>query len=133
MRASILPKTRSSSRLVVSLACLAWLTLPADEIVMNGCGAQMLVTQRGLDSDSWQCLAKVSEPGGSLPNFIGLETASTISATAAGLIPCSKSTPSAGLWKKSGASWYVCLPAPAVPTAGPSSLQPDCQTFASEL
>eukprot|EP01046_Picozoa_sp_COSAG06_P089337 COSAG06_NODE_35723_length_456_cov_1.011204_1_plen_70_part_01 len=38
----------AAHRLVVSLAAFVWLTFPADEIVMNGWGAQMLVTQRGL-------------------------------------------------------------------------------------
>jgi hypothetical protein len=41
---------------------------------------------RGLQAqDSSSHLVKVREPGGSLPNFIGFELASTISATAAGL------------------------------------------------
>jgi hypothetical protein len=41
---------------------------------------------RGLQArDSSPHLVKVREPGGSLPNFIGFELASTISATAAGL------------------------------------------------
>jgi hypothetical protein len=49
-------------RLVVSLAALVWLTFPADEIVMNGWGAQMLVTQRGLSRLSWQYLHQAKPP-----------------------------------------------------------------------
>ena len=38
---------------------------------MNGCGAQMFSTQRGSGGVIVQYAAKVKEPGGSEPNFIG--------------------------------------------------------------
>ena len=58
---------RAPHRLVVSLAALVWLTFPADEIVMNGWGAQMLVTQRGLSRLSWQYLHQAKPPSQPYP------------------------------------------------------------------